>query len=504
MSAGARAVVLVSVLLGGAALAAVLFVVAYLATDSNALLGRDARRLFRTARVRARGRIASSRPPDRGRRRADPAARTRARDRGGGGRDLRRRATSATTAPAARGRRSRRDGTRGGARDPARIPRIGRRRSARRVAMAAGTASGRQRGPCAAGGGHRARRIPDGVPGGSRSSGAGIADRGRAHPTRRAPPAGEPTRLGAGRDPRVLEDLHARGVCDRALPLSVVRADIGAPRPRVSVPLLHVRRRAGREAHLRPGRALAAAATARDRRRTAPSSPLARSRGTSDPPGGECASDGLPASGRGARTGRLAPRARDRALRLSRPLDVPVRRDRPLLLRRPRRDGRVPLLLVRSEPRDDDVPRCLRAARGHADVGRVPLDRRHVARDPRGAARPPDASLGGARVHRGDRPASHARVLHRRVPQAARSQLVHRPHDADARSARGLHRLHAARRPALRHGHGDRLLRGAVDPMGRRAPRALALGRRLPRLRRDRGEAVHRTRPAAARASSPC
>ena len=39
MSTGARAVLLVSVFLGGAALAAVLFVVAYLATDSNALLG---------------------------------------------------------------------------------------------------------------------------------------------------------------------------------------------------------------------------------------------------------------------------------------------------------------------------------------------------------------------------------------------------------------------------------------------------------------------------------
>ena len=65
------------------------------------------------------------------------------------------------------------------------------------------------------------------------------------------------------------------------------------------------------------------------------------------------------------------------ALRLSRPLDVPVRRDRPLLLRRPRRDGHVPHVLLRSEPRDDDVPRRLRAARGRADVGRVRLDGRH-------------------------------------------------------------------------------------------------------------------------------
>ena len=43
-------------------------------------------------------------------------------------------------------------------------------------------------------------------------------------------------------------------------------------------------------------------------------------------------------------------------------------------------------------------------------------------------------------------------VLHRRVPQAARGQLGHRPGADPRRHVRGLHRLLAARRPAVRHG----------------------------------------------------
>ena len=47
--------------------------------------------------------------------------------------------------------------------------------------------------------------------------------------------------------------------------------------------------------------------------------------------------------------------------------------------------------------------------------------------------------------------AHDARLLHRRVPQAARAQLADRRRAAAARHARGLRRLLAARRPALRH-----------------------------------------------------
>ena len=74
----------------------------------------------------------------------------------------------------------------------------------------------------------------------------------------------------------------------------------------------------------------------------------------------------------------------------------------------------------------------------------------------------PDPPLGGARVRRRDHAAPAADHLHRRVPQAARDQLPDRRDAARARDPRGVRRLLAARRPALRDGSRDRLGRGDV------------------------------------------
>ncbi len=257
-----------------------------------------------------------------------------------------------------------------------------------------------------------------------RSAAAPVVD--RAHPRGDPRPPGRAQWLGAARHPRLLQDLHPRRLRGLALPLPDVAGDLGRTGARLPVPLLDVRRRAGGRSRS-SGRRHARCRSCRSRSRpTAPSSRADRSRATQARRGGGCGSDAVPARARGPHPRRLAPRARGRALRLPRSLDVPVRRDRAVLLPRAGRDGRLPDVLVRPEPRDDDVSRRLRTARGLADVDRVPLDRGSLARHPGRAARPPDAPLGCPRLRRRARPAHAARVLHRSVPQAARSQLVPR------------------------------------------------------------------------------
>ena len=102
---------------------------------------------------------------------------------------------------------------------------------------------------------------------------------------------------------------------------------------------------------------------------------------------------------------------------------------------------------------------------------------------------PPGPPLGGGRVHRRDRAAPAADLLHRRLPQAARPQLLHRADHADARDPRGLRRLLAGRRPPVGDGTGDRLRGGAVDPGHRRAARLPGLGRAVPRQQQRSGRA---------------
>ena len=77
------------------------------------------------------------------------------------------------------------------------------------------------------------------------------------------------------------------------------------------------------------------------------------------------------------------------------------------------------------------LPRLVRAAATARTMSAgVPLGRRPLARRQGGAADPADPPLGGERLHRRDRAAPAARLLHRRVPQAARPHVLHRPDDA--------------------------------------------------------------------------
>ncbi len=97
-----------------------------------------------------------------------------------------------------------------------------------------------------------------------------------------------------------------------------------------------------------------------------------------------------------------------------------------------------------------------------------------------GPADPPDPPLGGGRVRGLDRDAPVPGLLHRRLPQAARADLDRRADHAVHGASRGLPRLLAGRRSALRDGTGDRLRGGAVDPGDRRPARAADLGRTVP------------------------
>ena len=170
------------------------------------------------------------------------------------------------------------------------------------------------------------------------------------------------------------------------------------------------------------------------------------------------------------------------ALRVPRPLVVPARRDRALLVHRPGRHRDLPDALLRPERLAGHLPRPLRAAAGRADVRGLPLGAEPQLQRPGRAAVPPGPPLGGRRVHRLDRAAPDADLLHRRLPQAARSELLHRADDADAGDPRGIRRLLAGRRPAVRNGPGDRLLGRAVDPVHRRPARLPGVGRPVPGL----------------------
>ena len=75
-----------------------------------------------------------------------------------------------------------------------------------------------------------------------------------------------PAGMGAGRDPRLLEDLPARRLRDLAVPLSDVRRDQPRAGVHLPVPLLDVRPGTAAGCHVRPGRPVAAPAAADDRR----------------------------------------------------------------------------------------------------------------------------------------------------------------------------------------------------------------------------------------------
>ena len=131
------------------------------------------------------------------------------------------------------------------------------------------------------------------------------------------------------------------------------------------------------------------------------------------------------------------------------------------------------------------------------DVGGPRLDAAALVRHPRRSARASDPPLGRARLRRRHRRAHAPRVLHRRVPQAARAQLADRLHPLRPRDGRGLHRLLAARRPAL----GQRPPHHRRHPQGHAPDRHVGvvplLRRRVPR-QPDRRAPLHAAHPAAA------
>ncbi len=190
------------------------------------------------------------------------------------------------------------------------------------------------------------------------------------------------------------------------------------------------------------------------------------------------------------------------ALRLPRPLELPARGDRALLLPGARRQRHLPGAVLRPEHQRDRLPRRLSGAAGSDGLLGLRLDAAHLLRRLGRSARAPGPPLGGARLRRRDHAAPAAHRLHRCVPKAARHQLLHRRDAARTRDPRGLRRLLAARRPAVGHGPGDRLGGGDVAAADRRPVRHGAVGWARSRRRHVRVAPVHRARlldPGAAR-----
>src|SRR5579884_3523042 len=199
--------------------------------------------------------------------------------------------------------------------------------------------------------------------------------------------------------------------------------------------------------------------------------------------------------GRPAHRERAAP-AQGAPLPLPRSLVVPAGRGGALRLRRPRRHRDLPDLLLRGLDERGRLPRRLLPAPLRPEDERgVRVRRPPLARRPRGTAHPADASLGSERLHRRDRPPPLPHLLHRRLPQAARADLLARRDDADALAARGVPGLLPRRRPHVRDGPRDRLLGRALAALRRPEPHELALRRDVSRQPQALAADVHRARP---------
>ena len=143
-----------------------------------------------------------------------------------------------------------------------------------------------------------------------------------------------------------------------------------------------------------------------------------------------------------------------------------------------------------------DVRGLLRPAARHRDVGGHAPRRSNISFDVRGGLLMRQMHHWAAMLFVASMMVHMLRVvLHRRVPQAARAQLGDRLPAAAARHPRGLHRLLAARRPALRHRHPRRRRLHEGDPGRRHLHVVLPLRRRVPR-RVDHPAALHRPRAA--------
>src|SRR5579875_1021516 len=199
--------------------------------------------------------------------------------------------------------------------------------------------------------------------------------------------------------------------------------------------------------------------------------------------------------------GDLGPAARGDALRLPGPLVVLARGGGAVRVHRPDRDRYLHLAVLRPEHGADDLPRSLQAARRADDERRLPVGDLPELPGQGGAPDAPDPPLGGRRVHRRDRRAPDAGVLHRRVPQAARADVDDRPAPAVHLVPRGVHGLLAGRRSALRDRVADRLRRWAVGADHRRAADVADLRGAVPGAQPVLLPDVHRARvPCAAAA----
>ena len=151
------------------------------------------------------------------------------------------------------------------------------------------------------------------------------------------------------------------------------------------------------------------------------------------------------------------------------PLLVPVGRGRPLRFVVLLITGTYLTLVLRGFAAAARLRRVVHAAAGHRGVGGLRLGDADLLRRQGRPADPPDAPLGGARVRRRHRPAHGPGLLHRRLPPAPRDQLGRRRAAADPRPRRRVHRLLAARRPAVGQRPADHPGDHPRHPVRRRA-----------------------------------
>ena len=165
----------------------------------------------------------------------------------------------------AAGRRGRRPN--GGGGDTRGRPRPRGGGAVERHPVARGTRAGRRRRQPDPGRERHRRRLRDGL---SARRGQGRSRRARGRGARRPRQPGAARRageLGAGGDPRLLEDLHARRLRDLPVPLAAEpHHPVARSGADLSLPLLDLRRARRRQRRVRPRRPGATAAAAADRR----------------------------------------------------------------------------------------------------------------------------------------------------------------------------------------------------------------------------------------------
>ena len=180
---------------------------------------------------------------------------------------------------------------------------------------------------------------------------------------------------------------------------------------------------------------------------------------------------------------------------LPRPLVLPSRRDRSLLVHHPHPDRHLLVAVLRAVVVRGHLRGRLQASSRPVDVRCVRVDGQPVVRGQKRSRHPPDAPLGGGRLRRLDRCPHVPRVLHRRVPQAPRAELDRRRDPAHACDRERLPRLLPSRRPGVRHWNPHRVLDHLVDPACRDVSRVVRVRGEFPRRRHDNSEILHIARP---------